>query len=151
MTVDLKPSLCAQTRYRVEDVLILRVQVPQTHAERILDAITQVCDLAYGDYTHVSFEEAAGTQRFAATGAGRNTATGRVVCVPCVQLTAQLPASGHVARDVVTAIYDAHPYEEPVIDLSPAFGTRHVRGMDEDNPNRFWNSDMPDWVPSEHR
>ena len=52
---------------------------------------------------------------------------------------------------VVEAIYDIHPYEEPVIYVAAVTRTLHVRYMDEDNPNRFRNNASEDWVPKEHR
>jgi hypothetical protein len=52
---------------------------------------------------------------------------------------------------LIGAIYAAHPYEEPVILVSAGVRTRHITGIDEDNPNRFWNRPTEDWVPTEHR
>jgi len=144
-------ALKDEPRFDVVPVVILRVQVPQSYAEAVLGAITEVCALRYGDYDHVSFEGAAGTQRFRSTGAGRNAATIGVARVPCTVLSMQVPQDADLLSAVLCAVYHVHPYEEPVIDLTPALGTRHVRGMDEDNHNRFWNGDTPDWVPPEHR
>lgn len=151
MMSDLKKSLSDNPRFSTQMRVTLRVQVPQTHRKQVLDAITQACRLEYGDYDHVSFEEAEGTQRFRAIGTGRNSVTADVVSMPCVQITAQLPQNASQINDVISALYAAHPYEEPVITLTPSLSMHHVRGMDEDNPNRFWNQATPDWVPSEHR
>lgn len=69
----------------------------------------------------------------------------------CVELQIFVPKLGADLEPVIRAIYHAHPYEEPVIQLLPAARTRHRRGQDEDNPNRFWNQDAADWVPKAHR
>jgi len=51
---------------------------------------------------------------------------------------------------VIEAIYFAHPYEEPVIFVETGMRTLHIRGLDEENPHRFWNAERADWVPEEH-
>jgi len=71
--------------------------------------------------------------------------------VPCIELQVFTEATGQKLEPILRAIYHAHPYEEPVIQLLPAERTRHIRGMDEGNSNRFWNRETPDWVPEEHR
>ena len=50
-------------------------------------------------------------------------------------------------KEVVTAIYQAHPYEEPIIFIQNCLRTLRIRGADIDNPNRFWNRQGVDWVP----
>ena len=52
---------------------------------------------------------------------------------------------------VLRSIYASHPYEEPVVFVETCVRTLHIRGVDEDNPNRFWNNEAEDWVPEEHR
>ena len=138
-------------RFVTEEGLRIIVQVPATCAPRIVDAILAEDALKYGDYDCVTFTTAAGVQRFRSLGSGRNLATGRVVEVPCVELSFFLSGDEVGAARVLTAIYYSHPYEEPVVFVEPCVRTLHIRGMDEDNPNRFWNGDAEDWVPSEHR
>ncbi len=138
-------------RFVPEDGLRVIVQVPDTDAQKIVDAILAVTDLRYGDYDSVTFKTVAGTQQFRSLGSGRNTATGKVVEVPCVELSVFLPSDEAHATQVLKQIYAAHPYEEPVVFVAPCVRTRHIRGLDEDNPNRFWNGDAPDWVPEQHR
>lgn len=138
-------------RFTSESGVRIIVQVPEPQAQDILDAVTAECALAYGDYDRVSFRTAAGTQQFRSSGAGRNVATLTVVEVPCVELSFFLPGSGSTVVDVLGVIYARHPYEEPVIFVQSCIRTLHIRGMDEDNPNRFWNRARQDWVPGEHR
>lgn len=138
-------------RFIPEDGLRITVQVPETHVQRIVDAVLAVSTLKYGDYDRVTFQTAAGTQSFRSLGSGRNAATEAAVEVPCVELSFFLGREDAGAAQVLESVYASHPYEEPVIYLAPCLRTLHIRGMDEDNPNRFWNSAPEDWVPAAHR
>lgn len=138
-------------RFKPEKGLRLLVQVPDTDTQRLVDAVLAVTALRYGDYDSVTFRTSPGTQQFRSLGRGRNAATKRVVEVPCVELSFFLPDDEVTATKILEAIYSAHPYEEPVIFLITCLRTRHIRGLDEDNPNRFWNRQPEDWVPQEDR
>ncbi|MEO0401667.1 MAG: hypothetical protein AAF214_04765 [Pseudomonadota bacterium] len=141
-------SVLISDRFVAQSGHIITVQVPEAETDRLLTAITAVDPLGYGDYDSVAFASQPGTQSFRALGTGRNAATSDVVTVACVELSffcASEPAP------VIKAIYDAHPYEEPVIFVTASTRSLHITGMDEDNPNRFWNRPTPDWVPKEHR
>lgn len=107
--------------------------------------------LVWGDYDHVAFESQPGRQHFRSLPGGRNAPTAAAVEVPCVELAFFLPADPPLAARVIEALYDAHPYEEPVILLTDCVRTLHIRGLDEDNPARFWNRPNADWVPEGHR
>jgi len=131
----------AQQGYRIT------VEVPPGEDPAILDAIRAADPLSWGDYDAVSFQTAPGQQNFRALGTGRNPATEDVVAVPCLALTFFTIAPVRV----IEAIYAVHPYEEPVIYAAAVIRTQHIRGLDEDNPNRFWNRETPDWVPDAHR
>ena len=138
-------------RYRVETGHRIFVQVPAPHVDALLDAIIQADPLGYGAYEHVSFTTAPGTQRFLSTGAGRNVATPGAVQIPCVEVSVFVAASTGALEAVLRAIYHIHPYEEPVIVLQPAHRCLHRPGLDEENPNRFWNRPAEDWIPPAHR
>jgi len=138
-------------RFITETGTRLLVQVPQEAALRVLQAITAADPLTYGDYDQVAFTTSPGAQQFRSLSGGRNPETDAAVTVPCVELQVFTEATGQELEPILRAIYDAHPYEEPVIQLLPAERTRHIRGMDEGNSNRFWNRETPDWVPEEHR
>jgi len=138
-------------RFIPEDGLRIVVQVPDAHVQRIIDAVLTAAPLRYGDYDRVTFSTAPGMQQFRSLGSGRNAATETVVKVPCAELSFFLPRDDAGAVRVLKAIYAAHPYEEPVILVTPCLRTLHIRGLDEDNPNRFWNRDAEDWVPQAHR
>ena len=138
-------------RFVPEECLRVVVQVPDTHARRIVNAVLTEDTLKYGDYDSVTYQTVPGTQQFRSQGSGRNTATEKVVEVPCVELSFFLSGDEVKAVQTLKTIYASHPYEEPVVFVHPCVRTLHIRGVDEDNPNRFWNSDAEDWVPEEHR
>ncbi|QYX57485.1 hypothetical protein K1T73_03535 [Roseovarius sp. SCSIO 43702] len=140
----------ASERFTTQSGLRVSVQVPETHTDRLLAAVLAVDGLTYGDYDRVSFSTAPGRQSFRSLGTGRNPATPDTVEVPCVELSLFLADETRLTP-LLEALYHAHPYEEPVIFVTPAIRTRHKRGLDEDNPNRFWNGPPQDWVPPEHR
>lgn len=138
-------------RFTVEQGTRLLVQVPQAEAKRLLDAILEQEALPWGDYDQVAFVSASGLQQFRSKPGGVNRATQQAVEVGCVEVQVFVAKTGAALEPVLRAIYHAHPYEEPVIQLIPAARTRHIRGQDEGNPNRFWNRETPDWVPPAHR
>lgn len=138
-------------RFVPENGLRIVVQVPETHAQKIVDAVLVEDALKYGDYDCVTFRTAPGVQQFRSLGSGRNAATEDVVEVPCVELSFFLGDSEAKAVQALSRIYSSHPYEEPVVFVEPCVRTLHIRGMDEDNPNRFWNNEAEDWVPEVHR
>ncbi len=138
-------------RFVPENGLRITVQVPGTHAQLIVDAVLAKDSLKYGDYDCVTYWTAPGSQRFRSLGSGRNAATDKVIDVPCVELSFFLGSDEANAVEVLKSIYASHPYEEPVIFVETCVRTLHIRGTDEDNPNKFWNNDAEDWVPEEHR
>ena len=147
----MKFSQLDSDRFETEEGLHVTVQVPERRVSQLMDAILTEDALSYGDYDRVAFKTAPGSQQFRSLGSGRNIATDREVSVPCIELS--FFVNGDRARTVkiLKAIYDVHPYEEPVIFLRPCVRSLHIRGQDEDNPNRFWNQAPENWVPDAHR
>jgi hypothetical protein len=138
-------------RFTPEPGFRITVQSPDQNIPTIVEHVLAEVSLKYGDYDNVTFKTAAGVQQFRSLGSGRNTATQVAVEVPCVELSFFLENNEALVARVVEAIYAAHPYEEPVVFVEACLRTVHIRGLDEDNPNRFWNSAPADWVPKEHR
>ncbi|WP_424988094.1 hypothetical protein [Microbulbifer sp. S227A] len=145
MSVNLK-----SWRFETEQMLRVSVIVPDENARKLMDGILAVTDLKYGDYDSVMFKSSVGVQSFKSLGTGRNKATGAVVSIPCVEVIFVIPAEEELATKVLEVIFDLHPYEEPVIHITPTIRTLHIRGLDEDNPNRFWNS-VVSWLPPEQQ
>lgn len=138
-------------RFTVEQGTRILVQVPHKSADQVLAAILQEDPLSWGDYDQVAYTTSVGQQQFRSLSGGRNMATNAAVGVACVELQVFVPRTGQALGSLICAIYHAHPYEEPVIQLIPAYRCCHIRGQDEANPNRFWNQETADWVPEAHR
>ncbi|WP_122072148.1 hypothetical protein [Pseudophaeobacter sp. EL27] len=141
----------ASSRFSIEQGTRVLVQVPQEAAGRLLQAILAQEPLHWGDYDQVAYTSSAGVQQFRTLPQARNRATEQAVAVACVELQVFVPKRGQDLEPLLCAIYHAHPYEEPVIQLIPAARSLHRRGQDESNPNRFWNQEAADWVPEIHR
>lgn len=137
-------------RFTAEAGYRVMVQVPAPEAAALRAAILAEDPLSWGDYDQVS-HETGGVQRFRSLPGGVNAATEAAVEVPCLELSFFLPEGAARLERVIRAIYRAHPYEEPVIQVVAALRTCHIRGLDQDNPNRFWNRADADWVPRAHR
>jgi len=148
---DMDLPVLSTNRFTIENGFRISVQVPDQNAQSVLEQVLKETALKCGDYDSVTFKTALGTQQFRSLGTGRNTATEGAVEVPCVELSFFLENKEALVARVVEAIYRAHPYEEPVVFVQACLRTLHIRGVDEDNPNRFWNSASADWVPEEHR
>ena len=138
-------------RFTIEQGTRLLIQVPQQAAARLLQAILAQEPLHWGDYDQVAYTSSTGVQQFRTLPQARNRATAQAVTVDCVELQIFVPKQGQDLEPLLCAIYYAHPYEEPVIQLIPAARSLHGRGQDEANPNRFWNQEAADWVPDIHR
>jgi len=143
--------ILSTNRFTPENGFRISVQIPDQNAQSLLEQVRKETVLKWGDYDSVTFKTALGTQQFRSLGTGRNAATEGTVEVPCVEISFFLANKEALVARVVEAIYRAHPYEEPVVFVQACLRTLHIRGLDEDNPNRFWNSASADWVPEEHR
>lgn len=138
-------------RFVSEKGLRIFVQVPEENKQFIISNVLKETRLKYGDYDRVTFTTTPGTQQFRSLGTGRNKGTENTVEVACVELSFFVEADDQLVSRIIEMIYFAHPYEEPVIFIESCIRTLHIRGLDEDNPNRFWNSKPANWVPEEHR
>ena len=144
------PTLSTE-RFTPERGYRVTVQVPDQNAQVVAKGVQAETKLQYGDYDSVTFRTAIGAQQFRSLGSGHNPMTDAVVEVPCVELSFFVEEDDALVSRVIEAIYAAHPYEEPVVFVESCVRTLHTRGLDEDNPNRFWNTAPADWVPKEHR
>ena len=144
-------KFASSNRFKQENCYRIHVQIPQSRYAVFAQHMRSITPLIYGDYDSVIFKTVLGEQSFRSSGNGRNCATENAVCVPCVEASFFVEGDARHLSTVVEAIYDIHPYEEPVIYVAAVTRTLHVRYMDEDNPNRFWNNASEDWVPKKHR
>lgn len=141
-------SYVSTDRYTTQAGARITVQIPKGRENVVIEHVTRANDLIYGDYAGVSYASDNGVQRFRSLGTGRNMANAQIVEVPSVELSFFVGDQTGI-EPVLRAIYDAHPYEEPVIYIEAVTRALHRQGLDNDNPNRFWNLPKADWVPTE--
>jgi len=92
--------------------------VPPEHADAVLDAIAQDGGGSIGEYTHCSFTST-GTGHFKPSDAA-NPAVGEKGEINAVaEVRIETFCNRAIARAVVAAIREAHPYEVPMIYLVP--------------------------------
>ena len=143
------PKLTTE-RFISEHGFRITVQVPDENAKIVTAEILNQSDLEYGDYDSVTFKTAIGVQQFRSLGGGRNAATETILEVPCIELSFFLANDEALVARVIEAIYSVHPCEEPVMYGKACLRILHIRGLDEDNPNRFWNAAPANWLPNQH-
>src|SRR5918997_4789301 len=99
----------------------LVVFVPEDDADTVADTLTEAGAGAIGEYTHCTFR-APGTGTFFG-GEGTDPYAGekgRLERVPELRIETLVPA--HAAPGAELAARDAHPYEEPALDVYPVDG-----------------------------
>ncbi|MFQ5760909.1 MAG: hypothetical protein ACE5HM_08025 [Acidiferrobacterales bacterium] len=122
----------------LEEQYLVRVQIPTNDVSRVLEAIINVCPLRYGNYEQVAFRYNAGTQQFKSLEASKLGETD-LTYVPCDEISFTVPKSDRTITAVIEAIFESHPYEEPVILIQEVMRTRFKYGQTKDNPNKWWN------------
>ena len=128
----------------------VRVQIPPENVDEVLQAVLQVDSLQYGDYQKVAFRHRSGTQQFEPM---VNACSGKLglIEVPCDEVSFVVPQNDSVLSTVVEALFCAHPYEEPVIQIQPILSTRLRAGAQKDNPQKWWNRSALQWVSPTQR
>jgi dinuclear metal center YbgI/SA1388 family protein len=99
----------------------LVVFVPEDDADMVADTLTEAGAGVIGEYTHCTFR-APGTGTFFG-GEGTDPYAGekgRLERMPELRIETVVPA--HAAHGVELAARDAHPYEEPALDVYPVDG-----------------------------
>ena len=122
---------------RLEPVWVIYVELGPEDDDRIRLALCNEVRLAYGNYDHVSFETANGTQFFRGaqgTASGHmETETSRQVRV----LSFSITKDRHLLNAAMSTIHRLHSYEEPVIVIQDAFASRSIPDNSEDE-NKWW-------------
>ena len=131
---------------RFVPVWTLEIQTVIEDVDKILDAIVEVCPLAYGRYRRNASITAQGMET-AQPEAGSTTdrhadgfVPGETETYPMVEVKISLPRDTAVLEKVMDAIHYVHHYEEPVIFLREDWVSRADYDPDRRNPNRFWNN-----------
>lgn len=92
--------------------------VPESHADKLREAIGNAGAGVIGNYTHCTFT-IKGTGRFK-PGEGANPAIGEVGKLEEVsEDRIETVCTGDKLKAVLQAIKDVHPYEEPATDVYP--------------------------------
>ena len=130
--------LCEKLKIQNPEVLVptyevqlrkLVVFAPKSHAEAIRKALGDAGAGAIGNYTHCSFS-AEGYGRFL-PGEGTNPfigEAGRIEAVEEERIETVYPVT--IEKQVIKAMLDAHPYEEPAYDIYPQELKGPVYGLD---------------------
>jgi hypothetical protein len=98
--------------------IMIVVGTPPDYVDHVLDAIATAGGGVLGDYTHCAFTSL-GTGRFK-PGSEANPHVGAIGQINAVdEVRIETFCDRAIAKAVVAAIRQAHPYEEPVIYLIP--------------------------------
>lgn len=125
--------------YRLERIYIVSVHVPSASVDKILQSLTAAVSLEYGKYDHVAFIDAEGSEQFRPLANSKFGASNSVEADPSKVVTVSLVHDAKVLRKALSALHQAHPYEEPVIYVTEGWRTRSTNS-DTSNPNRWWNT-----------
>jgi hypothetical protein len=94
--------------------------------------------LEYGKYDRVAYIDAEGMEQYRPLAGSKAGAQQTVTRTPSRVVTVSVVHDRAMLQKVVDAIYQAHPYEEPVIYITEGWRSRST-SADENNPNRWWN------------
>lgn len=148
----MKNSFLKTRSLRVEAGYRLLVQVPEDHVGDLLEAVKAIDSLAYGHYDRVSFRSGVGVQSFRPCPGAHGGAFEEIFDVPCLELTFLISKDTDVLSEVLEALYQAHPYEEPVMVIEKVLSTRFRYDEDtKSNPRKYWNRQDLAWVPEAQR
>ena len=59
--------------------------------------------------------------------------------LPSDEISFTLPRDEQMMAAVIEAIFESHPYEEPVILIQLVLSTRFKYETAQDNPNKWWH------------
>ncbi|HBE71359.1 MAG TPA: hypothetical protein DDW52_24700 [Planctomycetaceae bacterium] len=99
----------------------VRVHSPPEAANELIQAVTKLCDLRYGEYDSVAWISSTGEEQFrpllnASPAQGQ---TGKLSKLPSVAIEFSIPNDTDLLeRVVIEAILPNHPWERPVIRVS---------------------------------
>ena len=103
---------------KFETVYRVSVFVPPAHVQRVVDAICAVDDLRIGDYAHVLWTTAPGTEQFQPLHGAKPTEgdVGELTRAPTVRVEFCIARDPERLRRVIEeGIRPAHPWEVPAI------------------------------------
>jgi hypothetical protein len=127
----------------IEGEYLARVQTPPDDVSRVLAAITNASPLRYGKYELVAFRSNTGTLQFKPLEGSKPVAT-ELIYLPCDEISFTVPQDEGTIAAVIEAIFESHPYEEPVVLIQPVMSTRFKYTSTSYNPNIWWHQSKQD-------
>ncbi len=134
----------------IEEEYLVRVQIPVDDVSRVLEAIINITPLKYGNYEQVAFRYGGGTLQFKPFEGSKPGETD-LIHVPCDEISFTVPKNDEMIAGVIEAIFESHPYEEPVILIQEVMSTRFKYGQTKDNTIKWWHEPELDQVPANKR
>jgi len=110
------PDLTLSARYKIT------VFVPPTFLDQLLDRIFKVTSLTFGSYDHVLWRSYPGVEQFRPLRNARPTVgkVGEISEQQSVQLVFTVPRDERFLSELLDALVQAHPWEQPVIIVEEA-------------------------------
>ena len=111
---------------------------------RILVAVNKLVPLKFGKYDQVSFEMPQGIENLRPLkGSAGSSVTLQADKYKTMQLSFSVPRNASLRAKVLKAIYWAHSYEEPVVNIAPELETRAAKeyqkgGRCDNSPNKWY-------------
>lgn len=108
------------------ETLRINVYVIEDCVEKVLSAVQKVTNLKYGNYDGVSWSSYPGIERCTPR-AGSDTWGGSIdnpFSIDSIQIQFSIPRDQELLSDVVEAVFDSHPWDEPVISIFESIETR---------------------------
>ncbi len=112
---------------RLEPVYRINVFVSPNHVEAIIQGVTEIVPLRYGNYDNVAWYSSEGIEQFRSL-EGSNPTLGsenQITKKQSVKIEFSIPRDRNLLERVIkSGIFPFHPWEEPVILLSEELETR---------------------------
>jgi hypothetical protein len=135
---DGSPDQIVGKTYRMQRVHLVSVHVPSGSVDKVLQSLAAAVGLEYGKYDQVAFIDAEGLEQYRPLAGSKAGAQESAKADPSKVVTVSLIHDGTVLHKALDAIYQVHPYEEPVIYVTEGWRSRST-SADQNNPNRWWN------------
>jgi hypothetical protein len=145
------PTAIEDSSFRLVPAYIVAVNVPSGAAEKVLREITNSVPLQYGNYDRVAFRSATGLEQFRPLNGSKAGKQAEITEVPTTRITFAIPQDSETLRRVIAAVRNAHPYEEPVVQVAAGWMSQAKHENEVSNPNRWWNQKPAKEPPSSER
>ncbi len=112
----------------IQEECLFRVQIPTDYVSQVLEAIIKVTPLKYGNYKRVSYTCRSGIQQYKPL-VGSKTGEKEVINIVSDEISFTVPNHDQTITAVIDAVFESHPYEEPVILIQDVMSTRFKYGQ----------------------